>query len=300
VKVGILAPVALLEARAEAARRQEAVITATNSLDLARKRLRHILNLNPRGAFIPRAVEPTDLPRVEPLPIERSAVLTRAIKRRPQLARARLDAQTQKMRVRLAENQLLPQLDVQVRWGLNGLSGRAKSVEVTDPTTGQVTRVKSAFDGDFENALDALFDDRFYQFFAGLTLEVPLGNSAAKAEYTQRKIDLARAVLTYQDLLSQVTLEVEEAIGNVETALKRIQATQLARELAEENLKNQQGRFAVGLATTTDILDFQEDLTAARDAEIQAMIDYNLALARLKRADWTLLDDYHIILEVGK
>lgn len=302
VKVGILAPVAVLEARAEAARRQAAVITATNSLDLARKRLRHILSFNPGGAFIPRAIEPTDMPRVDPLPIDHAAALAQAIKGRPELARARLDAQTKEMQLRLAENRLLPRLDVQARWGLNGLSGRSKVVEVRDPATGQVSRVTSIFNGDYGDAFDPLFNsnNKFHQFSAGVVLEVPLGNSAAKAEYTQGKIDLARTVLTYRDLRSQVTLQVEEAIGNVETALKRTEATRLARELAEENLRIQQRRFAVGLVTTTDLLTFQRDLTTARSAEIQAVIDYNLAIARLKRADWTLLDDYHIIVEAGK
>jgi len=36
-----------------------------------------------------------------------------------------------------------------------------------------------------------------------------------------------------------------------------------ARELAEENLRNQKARYDVGLATTKDLLDFQDRLTAA-------------------------------------
>lgn len=300
VQVGLLAPVAVLEVRAEAARRQTTVITATNSLDLARKRLRQLLNFNPTGAFIPRAIEPVDRPRVEPVSLDHAAVLARAVERRPELVRARLDIQTQKMQVRLAENDLLPRFDIQASWGLNGLSGRSKVVQVRDPATGQVTSVKSIFNGDYGDALDVLFNDRFYQFSAGITLEVPLDNSTAKAEYAQKEIALNRAVLAYRDLLSQVTLQVEEAIGNLEAARQRIEATRLARELAEENLRLQHRRFEVGMVTTTDLLDFQKNLTAVRTEETQALIDYNLASARLKKAGWVLLDDYLIVVEAGK
>ena len=274
--------------------------TATNSLDLARKQLRHLLNLDLKGTVIPRAVEPVDQPLIAVVPPDLKAALAQAMERRPELLRARLDIKTQKMQIRLAENALLPRLDVQAGWGLNGLGGRSKTVEVRDPTTGQVTEVKSAFDGDYGDALDVLFKDRFYQFFAGVTLEIPLENSTAKAERAQKEIALHRAVLEHSNRLSQIILQVEEAIGNLETARQRIEAARLARELAQENLSIQQSRFEVGLVTLTDLLDFQRNLTAARTAETQALIDHNLASVRLKKANWTLLDDYHIAVEVGK
>jgi outer membrane protein len=90
---------------------------------------------------------------------------------------------------------------------------------------------------------------------------------------------------------------VRKAIGDVRSNSKRITATRLARELAQENLEQQHKRYEVGLATTKDILDFQERLTAARAAEIRALIDYNVSLAALRQAEGTLLSQFNVVLD---
>ena len=82
------------------------------------------------------------------------------------------------------------------------------------------------------------------------------------------------------------------------TNIKRIQTTRLARELAEDNLRDQQKRLDVGMATTKDILDFQDQLTTARGNEVQAATDYNVSLAELARAQGTILDEYSVVVEV--
>ena len=51
------------------------------------------------------------------------------------------------------------------------------------------------------------------------------------------------------------------------------------------------------MATTKDLLDFQTRLTSARAAEVQAKIDYTLAVARWRRAQGHLLSHYQIMVE---
>ena len=74
-------------------------------------------------------------------------------------------------------------------------------------------------------------------------------------------------------------------------------APRVARELAEENLRNQEKRHEVGLATTKDLLDFQTRLTSARAAEVQANTDYAISVARWRRAQGRLLSHYQIVLD---
>ncbi|MEO6025573.1 MAG: TolC family protein, partial [Candidatus Binatia bacterium] len=93
-------------------------------------------------------------------------------------------------------------------------------------------------------------------------------------------------------------LEVSTAVNDVIANMKRIQSSRVARELSEENLRNQQKRLEVGIATTKDVLDFQDDLTQARGIELQAATDYNISLAELARAQGTLLDQYSVVIEV--
>jgi outer membrane protein TolC len=83
----------------------------------------------------------------------------------------------------------------------------------------------------------------------------------------------------------------------VTTGRQRIDATRIARELAEENLKNQQKRHEVGMATTKDLLDFQTRLTSARAAEVAAKVDHAIAIARWRRAQGRLLSYYQVMVE---
>jgi outer membrane protein len=126
---------------------------------------------------------------------------------------------------------------------------------------------------------------------------VPLSNTTAKAEYVQSQIDLRRSDLSYRQLLANVTLEARRGIGDVRSNSKRITATRLARELAQENLEQQKKRYDAGLATTKDILDFQSRVTAARASETQALIDYNVSLAALRQAEGALLAQFDVVVD---
>jgi outer membrane protein TolC len=79
--------------------------------------------------------------------------------------------------------------------------------------------------------------------------------------------------------------------------LKAIEATRVARTLAEENVRNQRARYEVGLATTKDLLDYTEQLTRAQFAEAEALVRYNTDLAELRRVEGTLLQARNIVIE---
>src|SRR5262249_52126527 len=146
---------------------------------------------------------------------------------------------------RVRENQLLPRVDFVGNVGLNGLSGDA--VPVVDPSTGQT--VQTPFDGPYLEALDRLTSRKFYSYQAGIEVEVPIGNAAAKAEYAKAKIDVSQSELNRRQVFSDISLEVTTAVNDVVANMKRIEASRIARELAEENLRNQQKRLEVGIAT---------------------------------------------------
>ncbi|MGH7859167.1 MAG: TolC family protein [Candidatus Binatia bacterium] len=293
VRAGVLPPIAVKEAAAEAATREERVIVAENGLAVATDRLRLLLQQNPAGAFLPREIDPVDSPEVRPVDTSEQDLLEDAVARRPEILRARSEIENRRILAKVKRNNLLPDLDLNARYGLNALAGRA--VPQTDFRTGE-PRI-TPFGGNYGEGLDRLVSNDFNSYAAGLELTVPLGNAIAEAEYTQSRIDSRRAELRYREVLSDVTLEVRKSIGDVRSNSKRITASRLARELAEENLEQQKKRYEVGLATTKDILDFQEKLTAARAAEIRALIEYNVSLAALRKASGTLLEQFDVLLD---
>ena len=62
-------------------------------------------------------------------------------------------------------------------------------------------------------------------------------------------------------------------------------------------MRNQKARYDVGLATTKDLIDFTDRLTQAERAEVESLTQYNIELARLYRADGTLLRNRSVLLE---
>ena len=75
-----------------------------------------------------------------------------------------------------------------------------------------------------------------------------------------------------------MTTAVREAARDVNTNLRRVEATKRARELAERRLEADNKRFSVGLASTFELLQSQRDLARARQSELRAIIDYNQSL----------------------
>jgi outer membrane protein TolC len=64
--------------------------------------------------------------------------------------------------------------------------------------------------------------------------------------------------------------------------------------LAEETLAAEEKKLEVGLSTNYMVLQLQRDLADAKSAELQALIEYNLSLAALEKAQGTTLDNWDI------
>jgi outer membrane protein TolC len=71
--------------------------------------------------------------------------------------------------------------------------------------------------------------------------------------------------------------EVRQAAWRVEQNQERIETTRLGRELAEQRLDAEQKRFEVGMSTSFLVIQAQRDLAIARNNELQALLDYQLA-----------------------
>lgn len=285
-KVGALPRTAVLESEAEVARREANLLRAQNLHSIALDDLRATINFREEGAASLLRIEPGERPAVEPYQIDLQSSFDSALANRNELTAARLDVDAKLLLRKAAENQLLPRLDLIGAIGLNGLSGR----DATDPTNpNQFTQVDPRVVGGYGRALELLRDGRFYQYTIGAAIEIPLSNAAAKAEYAKANLEATRSRLNLRQLEEQVTQEVKTAADNLDSQSKSVDATRIARELAEENVRNQKARYDVGLATTKDLIDFQERLTRAQQEEIAALTRYNTSLADLRRADGTLL-----------
>jgi outer membrane protein TolC len=122
-----------------------------------------------------------------------------------------------------------------------------------------------------------------------LSLSIPVNYYLNRGHFTQIQISRDQALLRLQNLEQQVYLEIRNAVRDVETNFKRVQAYRLARELAERRLQGEEKKLKVGLTTNYLVLLNQRDLATAKTNELKALIDYNLSLSSLERSLGTSL-----------
>jgi outer membrane protein TolC len=169
--------------------------------------------------------------------------------------------------LRYASNQKLPNLDVTARYGVTGVAGTQL------PRDGNTNNVRSVAD-----ALSDVFGNDFRTWSVAVNLSYPIGTSVADAAFAQTRLQQQQERTGLANLEMGVTTAVREAARDVNTNLRRVEATKRARELAERRLEADNKRFNVGLATTFELLQSQRDLARARQSELRAIIDYNQSL----------------------
>jgi outer membrane protein TolC len=77
---------------------------------------------------------------------------------------------------------------------------------------------------------------------------------------------------------------VTNAAITVQSNLKRVEAAQAARELAEKRLEAEQSKFEVGMSTNFFVVQAQRDLRDAQNTELRALADYRKSLVTFERA----------------
>ena len=273
VDVGQSPPLDLVSARAEVAQRRESLIVAQTLVRQAEDELR-ILILDPkRDDYWSARLEPADIvPPVGPLP-DVDAAVRNALNLRTDLQRTRKQIENTDVQLALAKNAALPDLRLQASYLTNGLGG----TELLRTGGFPGTIVGQQFTA-FGDVLRQVFVGDFPTWTVGFTVSYPLGRSAEQA--ARARVGLEREQIAAQLRSSEykVVRDVRQAAMVVEQNGERIGTTRLARELSEQRLDAEQKRFEVGMSTNFNVIQAQRDLAVARNAELQAQLDYQLAM----------------------
>ena len=186
---------------------------------------------------------------------------------------------------------MLPGLNFNLSYWSPGLSGDRLLYSGDNPFSGIVIgkEAGSATDS-LRDALKLLYKN----WSVSLTLSLPLSNLLTRADYVKARMELEKSQLELKNIEKQSLLEVKDAVREIETSAKRVNAYRLARELAEKRLEAEEKKLNVGLTTNYFVLQFQEELANARSMELKALVDNNLAWAKLEKALGISLDKRNI------
>jgi outer membrane protein TolC len=103
------------------------------------------------------------------------------------------------------------------------------------------------------------------------------------SQYQQEKIRL-------RDLQQQVELDVREAIDSLHSSEAEVQTAADGLMLANNELAQAQRRYQAGVTNSIEVTDAQTRLDRARDNQIVALYDYNLARIDLATATGTIAE----------
>ena len=305
IEVGTLAPLELVQSEAGIATREEEIIRVQAQIQDAADELRRLLNLN-EASFWDLEITPTTSPEIARVVIDLEASLSWAFDRRAEVDRQELRIASLGIDSEFLKNQGRPDLNLSVSYGRNALGGKRMTCErpgtpsiadLFSPCPEEYLRTDSR---DYLSTLGQFYNGILGQVFegwnVGLNLSKPLQNRSARAQSRIAELALDQGRLELRDVMLSIQTEVRTASRAVETAGKQIDSARVSRQLAEKNLDAAQKRYENGLWTSFQVLEIQEDLTAARSREVEAVTGYRRALLAYFKAIGMLLDQKGIEL----
>lgn len=258
VELGTLAPIELVQAETRVKTREGDVIVAEAVLRDADDQLKAVLNIPESMGSWGVRLQPTDSPSFTPVStVAVEEQVDVAMRQRPDYLSSQLDIQVRESLRDEARNQSLPRLDVIGTGRLN------------------------AHDADLGDALSNIPDADGYQWAVGLQMEVTLGSRAKRVLIDKRQLELRQARVNQRQLTAAIVQQIRQAVRSIRTTIQRVEVTRSATMLARTQLEAEQEKFRLGLSTSFNVLEFQEDLTNALSNETRALSDYNVALAQL-------------------
>lgn len=281
VQIGTTAPIDIVEAEAEVAQREEAVIVAKAQIETAQDTLRALVLDPVDPGFWTLQFDPADQPATQSVAVDVDQAVRTALDRRTDLQQSKKNLEISDINLRYLHDQTLPDVTAQFDYGLTGLGGTQlqRASGPLGPGTGDVTqRIQRGFG----SVLGDLFQNQFPTWTASVNIRYPIGESAQDAGLARSRLQYRQSVLQLRSQQLQVVTQVRNTARQVETNRQRIETSRASRELSERRLDAEQRKLAAGTSTNFLVFQAQRDLAQARSDELRARIDYQQSVVDLQ------------------
>jgi|SRR5579864_133508 len=291
LELGALPPLDIYRSESQVAQRKIAVIQAEYSLKQVETVLRQTV-----GASLDDRIGALDLElteKAEPTGTLASAdlqeTLGQAFKNRRELEAQNQQLAIDDANVKLASNNLKPDLNLSASYTSNGLGGVVFGADAL----GNPIVVSN---GGFSDSLSQLGGFSFPTYGMSLQLRLPIRNSSAQADLGSALVSKRRDLYQKRSQEQNISTEVKNAVHDLEQAELVITAAQTSRDLSAKNLAAEERKYQLGAETIFFVLDAQNQLSQAELALVQAQISYQRALAEVDHATGMLLDKHKVSL----
>jgi len=278
--LGALPPLDIYRSESQVASRRVGVIQAEYALKQTEDLFRQVIGADLDPSFRVLDLELTDQP--EPLgalpSTDIATTLTRALANRPELEATRQQLAGDELNIRLAHNNLKPDLELSGYYSGNGLGGT--NTTVGSPPLG--------------NGLNQVFRFTYPAYGASLSLNLPIKNHSAEASLADASVSRSRDQYQQRRTTQNITLDVTNAVHALEQAKLSMEASKVALDLAQKSLHADERKYELGAETVFFVLDAQTQLAQAALNLIQSQVNFQIAVAQLDHSTGDLLEHHHV------
>jgi outer membrane protein len=237
----------VLRSEVELSQAQQNLAKARNGHELAKANLNYVL-----GLPLTTEVNIQEELSYEEISQSQDGFIEQALQNRPEVAQSNINCQLANNAVSVAKGGYLPKVSL----------------------VGTVDRNDLDFPGNNNQNWSLSLISKWDIYSGGQTI----------SQVNQAKTSEAKAQVAASQVKETVRLEVLQAYLNLKEARQRIDTSKLVLDKANEDYQLVQARYGAGLGTNLDVMDSQLSLTTAKTDYINALYDYNVNLAKLKKA----------------
>lgn len=268
LEAGAMSALEVVQAEAAAAARKDDVIVALKAVKDTENTIKMLIASDVHAVKDTEIIPSADSPlKAEPEGYEES--VKKAVTTRPDYRETVAVIDKGRLQTVFAEDQKLPEVDLEASYGFNGIG----------------------------DSFSSSFDLDSPEWTIGLSFTYPIGNRAAYGALSSARLTTDQAVLRLHRLEQQIILNIDNALKDMESGRTRLEAARIATNLTRESLVAEEKKLAAGRSTTYNVLRIQEDLAKARLNEIAAIADLNKAIITYYKEKGTLLDELSIKMD---
>ncbi|MGC1106838.1 MAG: TolC family protein [Candidatus Acidiferrales bacterium] len=273
---GALPPLDIYRSESQVAARRVAEIQAEYVVKQAEDTFRNVIgaDLDPNIRALDLNLTQTPEPTNDLLSVDIGTELQKALVNRSEVEVQRLQLANDDLNIKIAHNGLEPQLSLTGIYSGYGLN--------------------TTTNGPFLEALDQTFGFSQPTYGGGLNLTLPVKNYAAKAAFANAQVSKRHDLYSDRQVRQLITLDVANAVHQLEQSKLSIEAAKIALNLAQKNMQAEQRKYELGAETLFVVLETQSELAQGEQSLIQAQVDYQLAVASVYLSTGELLSNFNV------
>ncbi len=191
-----------------------------------------------------------------PIEVDAQEAIEAALKFRPDLLNAADNIKLNEMAIEEVDSRSTFKAEISANYGINKNDER------------------------FKNVFNDFLDNRSVV----MTLSIPVWDWGKNSTEVQAaEADFKNSHLFYENLKQTIRKEILSSVNRINSAKSRVQVLSRSVDVAEKSYEISLERFKAGTITSFDLSQVQLRLVEAKQNSLNALIDYELAIAELER-----------------